>query len=114
MEKIKVYKHHESTFKAKKILYFILGALEVLLLFRFSFKLLGANPGSDFVAFIYTGSGIFLAPFMGIFGASVNNGIETSSVFDPATLIAMLVYALIAYGIGRLIDIYGAPKNKAI
>jgi hypothetical protein len=95
----------------KKIVYYLLGVLEALLAFRFIFKLLGANPGSTFVSLIYTISGAFLAPFNSIFRAAVNKGIETESVLEPTTIIAMIVYALIAYGVVKLIEIYETPKE---
>lgn len=94
--------------------YYILGLLETLLAFRLVFRLLGANPGSGFVSLIYTVSGVFLAPFNGIFRAATTSGIETTSVLEPPTIIAMIVYALIAYGVVKLIEIKKTPKNNEI
>ncbi len=91
---------------SKRIIYYLLGLLETLLLFRFLFKLLGANPQSGFVAGIYAVTGGFLAPFTGIFRPFVTKGAETQSVFEPATLIGMLVYALLAWGLVRLLELY--------
>lgn len=114
MEKDKVYKSPANNLKGRRIVYFIFGAIEILLAFRLTFKLLGANPGSNFVSFIYTTSGVFLAPFSGIFRTAVNEGIETKSVLEPTTIITMIVYAFIAYGIVKLIEINKAPKDKEI
>lgn len=97
--------------KSRKIVYYILGVLEAFLAFRFIFKLLGANPESGFVSFIYSVSKIFLTPFSGIFRAAVTQGLETKSVFEPANLIAMAFYLLLAYGIVKLIKIYETPKD---
>lgn len=91
--------------QAKRILYYVLGVLEALLVFRFVFRLLGANPASGFVSLIYAITEIFLAPFYGIFRSYITQGIETRSVFEPATLIAMVVYGIIAYGLARLIEL---------
>lgn len=91
--------------QAKRWVYYVLGILETLLAFRLLLKLLGANPGSGFVAFVYNLSQAFVAPFSGIFRSVVSPGIETPSVFEPATLVAMVVYALIAYAIVRIIEI---------
>src|SRR5665647_325494 len=110
----RVYRNDEKYLKQRKVVYYVLGILETLFAFRLIFKLLGANPGSTFVSFIYTISGVFLAPFNGIFRTAVNKGIETQSVLEPTTIIAMIVYALIAYGVVRLIGIYGTPKDKEI
>ncbi|MFA4884938.1 MAG: YggT family protein [Desulfotomaculaceae bacterium] len=112
MEENRVYRSNENNLKLRKIVYYILGIFEALFAFRLVFKLLGANPGSAFVSFIYTVSGAFMAPFSGIFRSAVNEGIETKSVLEPTTIIAMIVYALIAYGVARLIEIYGTPKDE--
>ena len=94
-----------------RFVYWIVGILEALLAFRLVFKLLGANAGSSFVSTIYNISGSFVAPFSGIFRTAVNTGIETKSVVEPATIIAMLVYGLIGYGIVRLIGIGEKPNQ---
>lgn len=114
MERDKVDKSRHNNFTIRKIVYYILGILETILAFRLVFKLLGANPGSGFVSFIYDISGGFLAPFSGIFKSAVTNGLETKAVLEPSTIIAMIVYALIAYGIVKLIIIIQTPKNKGI
>jgi hypothetical protein len=82
-----------------RIVYWLLGILEALLAFRLVFKFLGSNPGGTFVSLIYTYSGPFVTPFNGIVQPAVTQGIETT------TIIAMIVYALIGYGIIRLIEI---------
>lgn len=94
-----------------RIVYWILGLLEALLAFRLIFKFLGANPGSTFVSFIYSLSAPFVNPFSGIFRSAVTQGIETRSVLEPTTIIAMIVYALIGYGIVRLIGIGETPNQ---
>lgn len=86
-----------------RIVYFIFGVIEAFLALRFIFKLLGANPASGFVSFIYTVSGAFNAPFAGIFSNATTKGAETTAVFEPSSLIAIAVYALFAYGIVKLI-----------
>lgn len=107
-------KHTVDTPKKNNVprnsVYYILGLIETLLAFRLVFRLLGANPGSIFVSFIYAVSGVFLAPFKGIFRVATSNGIETTAVLEPHTIIAMIVYALIAYGVVKLIEI---KKNPA-
>lgn len=79
------------------------GAVEILLAFRLGFKLLGANPGNEFVRGIYTFTQYIVGVFEGIFSKVTTSGIETTSVFEPATAIAMLVVALIAWGVMKLI-----------
>ncbi len=102
----------QAHLKARKIVYYILGVLEVLFAFRLIFKLLGANPQSPFVTFIYSVSQAFLSPFTGIFRSAVTKGIEIQAILEPTTIIAMIVYALVAWGIVKLIEISKAPRNN--
>jgi len=93
------------------VVYFIFGLLEVLLAFRFVFKLFGANPSTGFVDFIYNLSAIFVAPFAGIFNTSLAQGDVTTSVFEPATLVALIVYAVLAWGIVALIGVISGRQQ---
>ena len=63
--------------------------------FRFVLKLLAANPEAGFSAFIYGVTYIFASPFLNVFRISQVQG----SIFEWTTLLAMLVYWLVAYGI---------------
>lgn len=112
-EEAKAQAEEKSTFQAYYLVYYLTGLIEILLAFRFVFKLLGANPSSGFVAFIYSLTHPFLAPFSGIFHVSTTTGAETTSVFDPAILIAIVVYALIGWGIAKLLDVVTAGKTPA-
>lgn len=97
---------------ASYAVYFIFGILEVLLAFRFVFKLLGAGTTSGFVDFIYNLSSVFTAPFAGVFSTSVAPGAETVSVFEPASLVALIVYALLAWGIVVLIRVLSGRQQE--
>ena len=105
MSDVNIKKTGEESFTSRKVVYYILGILEVLLTFRLLFKLLGANPDSGFVSLINTISQIFLIPFAAIFRSPSTQGIETKAVLEPGTIIAMIVYSLIAWGIVKLIII---------
>jgi len=111
MEKNDVKKENQGNLKTRKIIYYILGVLEFLFVFRLVFKILGANPKSTFVGIIYSITNLFIAPFIGIFRMSVTKGIETQSVFEPTLIIAMIVYASLAWGIARLIEISSNHKG---
>jgi hypothetical protein len=90
-------------YRIARITYFVLGVLEVILLLRLLFRLLGASRDNGFILFLYGLSHVFVAPFNGIFN---DQALGSSSVFEVSTLIAMLVYALLAWGIvvlGRLV-----------
>lgn len=94
-------------------IYFLFGVLEILLAFRFVLKLAGASHSSGFVNFIYGLSGVFVAPFNGIFHTSLAEGAETTSIFEPSTLVALIVYALIAWGIVKLIQISSGKQQPS-
>lgn len=91
-----------GTSTAERIVYYILGILMALLAFRFVLSLLGANRENAFASLIYGISYPFVAPFFGLFGYRVQYGVAR---FEIETLVAMAVYALIAYGIVKLIRI---------
>lgn len=81
----------------------VFGAVEIILAFRLGFKLLGANPGNEVVRAVYTVTQYLVGFFEGIFSKVSTNGLETKAVLEPATLIAMLVVALIAWGVIKLV-----------
>lgn len=85
-------------YRGTQIVWYILGLLEALLAFRFVLKLFGANPAAGFTDFIYSVSQPFAAPFLSVFRISRIEG----SIFEWTTLLAMLVYWLIAFAIIRL------------
>lgn len=97
--------------RSRNVIYYLLGLIEVLLGLRFLFMLLGANPRSGFTAFLYMISGIFISPFTGIFNPLTTAGLVSRSVFDPATIVAMLIYALAAWGIVRLLWIKASREG---
>lgn len=97
--------------KARNIIYYLLGFIEVILGLRFLFMLLGANPRSGFTAFLYMITGVFISPFSGIFNPLTTSGLVSRSVLDPATIIAMLIYALAAWGIVKLLWIKASKEG---
>jgi hypothetical protein len=112
MENNNLKKENQGNLKIRKIIYYFLGILEVLFAFRLAFKILGANPQSTFVVIIYSVTDLFLAPFVGIFRMAVSKGIETQSVLEPTLIIAMIVYALLSWGIVKLIEISSNHKDS--
>jgi len=85
-------------YKGTQIVWYILGLLEVLFAFRFVLKLTGANATAGFTSFIYGITWPFAAPFLAVFPRTVVQG----SIFEWTTLLAMLVYWLIALAIIKL------------
>lgn len=90
---------------AVNIVWYIVGAIVVLLGLRFIFKLLGANRSSSFVDLLYGFTNILTAPFDSIFGVTRSNSGEVNSVFEPSIIVAALVYALIGWGIVKLLKL---------
>jgi hypothetical protein len=94
-------------FRAAAIIWFIAGIVDVFLAGDFLFRLLGAHRSSAFVNFVYQIAGVFSAPFHGIWPPQANE----NSYFDPADLVAIVVYAIIAWGLITLVKIMTAPKG---
>lgn len=91
----KVYDTKKTIFRTYQVIWYVLGIIEVLLLFRVILKMLGANPLSGFVSLIYQISDPLALPFYGIFRISVVEG----AVFEWSTILAGIVYLIIAYGL---------------
>ena len=85
-----------------RIFRYLLDAAEIVLVLRFVFKLLGANPGSAFVSFLYGISDPLVAPFRGIFQSTI---LEIG-IAEWSSLVAMLTYALLAYLFIRLLRLF--------
>ncbi len=83
----------------QRIIYYFAGVIIALLTIRIILQLLGANPSAPFVDFTYTVSGIFAWPFYGIFSYEPSYG---RSIFEISSLVAIIVYALVAMGLARL------------
>lgn len=93
---------------ATRIVWFVAAVIEVLIAIRFVLKLIGANAEAGFVQLIQAVSGLFMAPFTAILGSQKVAG----STFEWSALIAIAVYALIAWGIVALIAAV-SPRSHA-
>lgn len=92
---------------AENIVWFIFGAIGILLAFRFILKLFGANPNSGFVDAIYSVTDLLTAPFNNIFGVTTAAE-EVNATFEPSILVAAAFYLLVAWAIVKLINIKNA------
>jgi len=81
------------------VVWLLLSIFEALLALRFVLKLIGANPASPFAVALYGFTGLFLYPFAGLIGTPAMGDM----VLEISTLIAMAVYALIAWAVERII-----------
>lgn len=101
-----VYQKKKAIFRTYQIIWYVLGVIEVLLVFRFALRAFGANPGSGFAYLIYLISNPLAVPFQGILPPAITEG----SVFEWTTIIAGIVYAIIAAGIVQLLQLF-KPTN---
>ena len=85
-------------YRGTQIIWYVLYVLEMLLLFRFVLKLLAANGNAGFTSFIYGATNVFVSPFTNVFQVSYVQG----SIFEWTTLLAVLVYWIIAVAIIKL------------
>ncbi len=99
------------TFKATQLIWLGLGLLESLLALRLLLKLIGANAASPFAALLYSFTDLFLFPFAGLTGTPAAGGM----VLEISTVIAMMVYALMAWGLERLVwVIFYRPRTSVV
>lgn len=105
-------KSRNTTFKVTQIIWLLLGILEAALALRFIFKLIGVNPANAFASIVYGFTNLFVAPFASLTGSPAAEGM----VFEFTTLIAMAVYALVFYGIERLVYVlfYRHDGDKSV
>lgn len=85
-------------FRGTQVVWYVLALLEILLAFRFILKAAAANASSGFANFVYTITMPFTQPFAAVFGRTQVAG----SVIEWTTLLAMLVYLIVAWGIIKL------------
>jgi hypothetical protein len=99
------------TFKATQWVWLLFGILEVLIALRIVLKLIGANAASPIAVFKYGFTGLFLYPFAGLTGTPAAGGM----VLEISSLIAMVVYALFAWGLERIIWlIFYRPRGSVV
>jgi YggT family protein len=87
---------------AERFIWLIAGIIMGLLALRFLLRLLGANPNNGFADFIYSVSHPFAVPFFGLFNYTADLG---AGRFEFETLIAILIYALAAWVLAKLVTL---------
>lgn len=93
-------------YRGTQIIWYLVGILEALLAMRFLLKLMQANPAAGFTSFVYSVTGIFTMPFEAVF----RNFRAQGSVVEWTTLLAMIVYWLIAVALIKIFVI-GKPVS---
>ena len=91
VDRVVIARDGTHNFRAAAAVGLIVGVIDVMIGGRFLLKLLGASAQSSFVNFVYAATAPMVAPFHGIFSDSGSS----ANVFEPAALVAMVVFALI-------------------
>ncbi len=99
-----------AAYRTVHLVYWIFGLIEGLILVRFILKALGANPSAGFAEFIYGITAPLVAPFYGLFGNPAAQG----SVLELHSIVALVVYALLAWLIGKLVWIMMGETRSAV
>jgi hypothetical protein len=89
------------TLKAMQLIWLGLGILEVLIGLRIIFKLIAANSGNPLASLLYGFTNLFLFPFAGLLPTPTSGGM----VLEISSLIAMVVYALLAWAAATLVEV---------
>lgn len=96
--------------RVTQLVYWVFGLIEGLIAIRFVLKALGANAGAGFAEFIYGITAPLVAPFFGLFGNPASQG----SVLEMQSLIALVVYGLVAWLLGKLVWILTSETRSAV
>jgi uncharacterized protein YggT (Ycf19 family) len=93
-------------YRAVQIIWLLTSLVTTLIAIRFVLKLLGASLQSGFVTFMYSLTDVLVGPFRGIFP---NAG--QGSTVDIASLVAIVIYALIGWGVVSLVRLMTTPRG---
>lgn len=85
--------------KIANLIWLVFGLLDMLLVFRFILKLIGANPANQFADFVYDLSAIFVKPFQSL----IESPTSDDMVLEISVLVAIVVYSLLAWVLVRLV-----------
>ena len=91
--------NRQAVAKVVQFVWLLFGLLEALIGFRIFLKIIAANPNNWFTAFVYQLSDLFLWPFQTITANPQFQGF----VFEISSVIALFVYAFLAWAIVRVI-----------
>ncbi len=90
-----------------RVIWLVTGFVEAAIAIRVLLKLIAANPASPFAAIVYGFTDLFLWPFMGLTATPAAAGM----VLEISSIIAMFVYALLAWGLVEVVYLIFAPSR---
>jgi YggT family protein len=97
-----------SMWTASRVIALVFTVIEVLLLVRFTFKLLGANADQPFASAIYGITEPLVGPFRGIFAQPAG-----TPVVEIAALLSIVFFVLVAALIVALVRAYTGRRGVA-
>ena len=99
-----------TRYRAIRAVWFVACVVDVFVGLRFLLELFGASSRSEFVALVYMISAPLVGPFRGIF-PNAGTGVF---VLEPAALVALAIYPLLAAGIVGLIRILASRRRRQL
>jgi hypothetical protein len=99
-----------TLYTVRQAIWLVFGLVEGLIAIRFVLRLLGASPNAGFAQLIYGVTAVLVAPFAGLFGTPRFEG----SVLEITSLVAIVVYALAAWVLVKVIVMFSAPRGTAV
>jgi uncharacterized protein YggT (Ycf19 family) len=99
-----------TAYRLTQFVYWIFGLLEGLIAIRLILKALGANPSAGFSEFIYGITAPLVAPFVGLF----TNPSYQGTVLELSSIVALIVYTLLAWVIAKLLWIVLGETRSAV
>jgi hypothetical protein len=95
--------------RAVQAVWLVTGIVTALIVIRFTFKLLAASTQASFVTFIYNLTQLLVAPFHGIFNTEASG----RNVFEPESVVAIVIYLLIGWGLASLVRVVTRAGGSA-
>jgi len=97
----------QNVSRVVQFIWLVFGVLLALLGLRFFLLLIGANPESPFTRLIYSFTDLFMWPFAGLTSTPSAGGM----VLEIPAIIAMIVYALLAWVLTSIVRIVFARST---
>jgi uncharacterized protein YggT (Ycf19 family) len=94
-------------YRAVQVVWMVTSLVTTLVAIRFVLRLLGASVQSGFVSLIYGLTDALVSPFRAIFPAASGQ----SSTLDVASLVAIVVYALVGLGLASVVKLMTTPRG---
>ena len=100
----------QAAYRLMQAVYLVFGIIEALIAIRIVLRALGANSQAGFAQFVYGVSAPLVAPFAGLFGNPQTGG----AVLELHSIVALIVYALLAWLVGKLVWLLVGETRSAV